>query len=457
MSPSSAERLKAYFAQLPPKAQALLIREFERALDCGEDVATASFALGELRQIIRADDQSALRRFNDPQRLVFQPLEPYLAEAYAPLGSGQIRRNSLLPIWTWLARDGAPDAARALVAAMNSPDDAAHALRTFQRSAIEAIAALLAEPDQRRAAACIGPASAMEDLSGVAAIFTNVDALEGFVNKLPSRFRTFGQPQIESVTAALTTPALRTPQLAGFALRLVMQRLPSSWQIVRLAIHAAETDDAGRVAAHPFGVAVPMAIEELTQIAVRLREDIKRGQLGHAGDHVKTVHDGVRGLRTELDIRADSPWGRSLALLRIEMSDALNTVIDSVPGRVRRLLRQRPDKIITSGAQLDPSEIEETAALIDFVAICRSFASELAINEVTLRTYAELQSYIEKSTELLVESLRYSEPGVRGFREQQTRAAIRFCNVLFGHDYAVLMGRSADNALSDERKPAKAV
>ncbi len=457
MSQSLAERLNAYLAQLPPKAQALLIREFERALDRGEDAATATLVLGELRQIVRADDQIALPRFNVSQRLVFQPLEPFLAEAYTPVGPGQIRRNSLSPIWTWLARDGAPDAARALATALNASDDATNAVRKFQRSAIDAIAALLAEPDQLRAAARIGPASAMEDLSGVAAILANNVVLERLAGKLPGRFRAFDESQIASVMAALAVPALQTQQLASLALRLVMQRLPSSWQIVRLAIHAAATDDAGRIAAHPFGVAVPMAIEELSRIAARLREDIKRGHLDHAGDHVRTVHDGVRGLRTELDIHSDSPWGRSLALLRVDISDALKTVVDNVPGRVRRLLRQRPDKNLTPGSRLDPSEIEEVAALIDFVATCRSFAGELAINEVTLRTYSELQSYIEKSTESLVESLRTSEPAARGYRDQQARAAIRFCEVLFGHDYAVLMGRAADNALADERKAAKAV
>ena len=106
MSQNSAERLKAYLAQLPPRAQALLIREFERALERGDDAAVATFVLAELRKIVRTDDQNVAPRVNDPQRQVFEPLEPYLAEAHAPVGPGQIRRSSLLPIWTWLACPG---------------------------------------------------------------------------------------------------------------------------------------------------------------------------------------------------------------------------------------------------------------------------------------------------------------------------------------------------------------
>ena len=124
-----------------------------------------------------------------------------------------------------------------------------------------------------------------------------------------------------------------------------------------------------------------------------------------------------------------------------------------MPGRVRRLLRQRADKDIPAGARIDTSEVEETAALIDFVAVCRTYASELAINEVTLRTYSDLQHYVEQSTEALVQSLRGGDTKARAYRQMQVKAAIRFCEVLFGHDYASLMSRAAENAVTGERKP----
>ena len=251
-------------------------------------------------------------------------------------------------------------------------------------------------------------------------------------------------------------PPCRRPLVLPFALSLVMQRLSASWQIIRLAIKVAGSDDEIRVAATPYGVAVTLAIDDLSRISASLRADIRRGHFENVSDHLKIVHDGVRGLRTELDIRADSNWGRQLAAIRVDISNGLQSEIDSVPGRVRRLLRQRPDKDISPGAQLDPTEVEETAALIDFVAVCRTYASELAINEVTLRTYSDLQHYVEQTTEALVGSLRNGDERVRAFRQQQVEAAIRFCEVLFGHDYSSLMGRAADNALTVERKSSRA-
>jgi hypothetical protein len=184
--------------------------------------------------------------------------------------------------------------------------------------------------------------------------------------------------------------------------------------------------------------------------------DIKRGRFDAVADNLKALHDGVRGLRTELDLRQESPWGKQLAAIRADISNALQSEIDSVPGRVRRILRQRAEKDIPPGARIDSTEVEETAALIDFVATCRNFASELAINEVTLRTYSDLQQYVERSTETLMQSLRVADHKVRTYRQQQVQAAIRFCAVLFGDDYASLMGRAAENAQTGERKSTRA-
>ena len=148
-------------------------------------------------------------------------------------------------------------------------------------------------------------------------------------------------------------PTLQAPQLLPFALSLLMQRLMAPWQIIRIAIRMAASDDEVRVAATPYGMAVTIALHDLFCLAVNLRTDIKRGHFTNVGDNLKSLHDGVRGLRTELDLRQDSTWGRQLASIRAEISNTLQSEIDSVPGRVRRILRQRSDKDILAGARVD--------------------------------------------------------------------------------------------------------
>jgi hypothetical protein len=464
MNQTSTERLRDYLAQLPPQAQALLMREFERAVERGEDVAVATFVLEQLRKVVRGteEDEGARPRADDPARLLFRPVEPFLMESNFPMRPGQIRRASLLPVWQWLARDGAPDAARAFEAVLADIGQSGTTAgleaetRKFQLAAAEAIIKVAAPASgDHRSLARIGAPNVVEDLLSIGSVLRAREALDTLGSRLPSQLRIFSDSQIATVTTALNVPSLQTPQLLPFALSLIMQRLAAPWQIIRLAIKMAASDDEIRVAATPYGVAVTIALHDLSFLAACLRTDIRRGQFDDVGEQLKTLHDGVRGLRTELDLRNDSSWGRQLTSIRADISNSLQSEIDSVPGRVRRILRQRADKDISAAPKIDASEVEETAALIDFVATCRTYASELAINEVTLRTYSDLQHYVEQSTEGLVQSLRGGDTKARTYRQMQVQAAIRFCEVLYGHDYASLMSRAAENAVTGERKSAE--
>ena len=55
----------------------------------------------------------------------------------------------------------------------------------------------------------------------------------------------------------------------------------------------------------------------------------------------------------------------------------------------------------------------------------------------------------------LVQSLRNGDAKARGFRQMQVKAAIRFCEVLFGQDYAALMSRAAENAAGRAQAAAR--
>ena len=457
MNKTSIDRLRDYLAQLPQQSQMLLLREYERAIERGEDVKVAHFVLDQLRGVMRGHEDAVRPRVEDPTRLVFRSLEPFLVDGVQAVRPGQIRRPSLLPVWQWLERDAA-DAVRDFDAAVAEASDNAaaieRAVKKFQQAAAGTIANALSGGGGR--AARIGPTHAVEDLPAIGAALKAREQLDAFAGKLPGVLRSFGEAQVASINSALNVPTLTTPQVLPFALSLVMQRLAAPWQIIRLAVKIAASDDEIRVAATPYGVAVTMALADLHNVAANLRVDIRRGRLDSAPELLKIAHDGVRGLRTELDMRNDSTWGRQMAAIRVEISATLQSEIESVPGRVRRLLRQRPDKEIAPTAAIDPSEVEEVVALINFVAVCRTYASELAINEATLRTYSDLQQYVEKSTEALVQSLRAGDARVRNYRQMQARTAIRFCHVLFGQEYAALMTRAAEQAMVVVEKPKKA-
>src|SRR5262249_37214257 len=182
------------------------------------------------------------------------------------------------------------------------------------------------------------------------------------------------------------------------------------WQLIRLATKAAESDVAARVSETPYSVAVNIVLTEVERLIRRLTSDLKRGQAAQVGALLKDIHDAARGLRTEMDLSVDSPWARRLSNAHAEIAALLRSHIESMPGRVRRLLRPRPTKEIAPGSKLDESDVEETEALIGLVGACRIYAGELAINEMTLRAYSELQHYLEANTQTLIDALRAAQP-----------------------------------------------
>jgi hypothetical protein len=273
---------------------------------------------------------------------------------------------------------------------------------------------------------------------------------------MPNLVKNLADDQLDNVKAMIDTATTRMPDLFAYALLLVMSRLAAPWQLVRLATRAAETDDAVRVAQSQYGVAVAIVLAEVQRRIAELKQDLARGNGVAVAALLKDIHDAARGLRTEIDMPLDSAWGRQLAAIRTEVSNLLKAQIESLPGRVRRLLRPRPEREIAHGSTLDSSDVAEVEGLIELVGACRSYASELALGEMTLRTYSSVQHYLDTTTPALVDGLRTATGAEREYRRSQIDAAVRFCAKIFGPEYAGTLAKSAEVAAAGERKPARA-
>ena len=425
----------------------------------------AEIVLGELRKVVRKPDSDDRPRLDELQRSVFSVLEPFLLDG-DNVRPGQIKRSSIGPIWTWLSQTALPKEAEAFRDAFGSAklegraSEIEQVLRRFQLAAADAIGELISPKsqggDRQRSLGRVGSPTVVEDLPSVQTILANREAIETFRLHIPRIMSSFGDSQVASIKSQIIQlPSLQNPQVLPFVISTIMQRMTSPWQIIRLAVSFASSDEESRVAATPYGLAVSMALYDLAMLVDELRTEIKRGQFDRSAHQLKSLHDGVRDLRSELGFRSDSQWGRQLSSIRADISNALTSELESVPGRVRRLLRHRSDKDINAGARLDAGEADETVALVKLVITCRNYASELAISEVTLRSFSELQHYLESTTEALVESLRHTDAKVRAFRHAQAELAIRFCEAIFGHDYAALMTKAAEVALAGERKSSR--
>jgi hypothetical protein len=490
----TAEKLRGFLRELTPRARAMLLAELERGEQRGQPLPGSDIIVRELRNASRADpppappvaapaparpaapvaeaagsvaaaepsapDGMAARQF-------FAFLEPFFVEdAIESVHLGRIPRAAAAPIWEWVGRDLLPAETEAFASAVTRlmPANEAKANQTagaFQERVAQAIEKALAavatdDKARRKLAHQIGTPRALDDVRHVAAVLKARDVLAALAGKLPPKIRNLTDDQIASVTDFIDSTAGRHREVYVMALVLVMSRLAAPWQLIRIAVKAADSDFPARIAETPYAPAVPIVLADLERMVRELEADLRRGEALAQPSLLKDIHDAARGLRTEVDLSTDSQWARNLAAIRGQLAVALRPEIESAPGRVRRMLRVRHPRDIVPGSMLDASDVEETEALIGFVGQCRNYANELAINEMTMRAFSEVQNYLETHSDQLLEGLRNAGKVDRTYRQSQFDACVRFCAKIFGEEYAETLIKAADVAVANERKAAAA-
>lgn len=453
----TVERLRQFLRELSPKARLLLIGELERCVLRGEDIAGADLVLQELRRVVR-EQRDGVPRIASSARLFFKPLEPFMVDDVGDhTHPGRIARSSLETLWTWIRRDLMPVDAKVLSDdigdALLANDEAKAKLitRRFQDRAAAAFnnhfeGAASDEKLRRRLLAQVGTPRSDEDSTTLRCVLKGRDTLAELAERLPLRIGNLANEQLDECKALVEAVEDVDRELFLYALLIVRDRLAAPWQLVRLGTKAAGSDTAARVADTRYRVTVTIVLADLERMVRELDHELRSGRGVAVAALLKTIHDSARGLRTELDLPIASTWGRALGAIRANISDLLRSEIESMPGRVRNLLRRRPSDEIRPNSVLDPDEVSEIEALVAFVGACRQFATELAVSEMTQRTFSELQQHLDHDMPALLDGVRHAGAADRGFRQSQVDAAVRLCAKVFGKDYAALMGKAAEVA-----------
>jgi hypothetical protein len=473
----SVERLREYLRSLKPEARSMLVQELERGTLRGDDNPGNQFVLDELRRATRAEAQQ-VPRIGDAARMFFTPFEPFLIDGPADHKRiGRIARVSLVPIWQWIGRDLIPAEAKALSDDINRAllaDDKTRAeqvVRALHDRTVLRLRDTLAtgkdERDLRRLAIQVGTPRASEDIATLLHVLEIRDVLTDLAKRLPANIRMFEREVVDQAKLQLDTASSAKSLGANAALKnelircgliMLMNRMTSPWQLIRIATRAADSDDTARIVETPYATAVALVLGEMEATVSDLRKEFKAGR--PVTSILKELHDAARGMRTEVDLSTDSVWSRQLAAIRGEVSNLLKPEIDATSGRVRRLLRPPSAKDIAPRSTVDSADVDEVEARVEFVSACRTYAGELALSEVTLRAYTELTQYLETGTNVLLDSLRHAGDTDRLFRQSQVDAAIRLCRTIFGNDYAGTLAKAADvaaqAAIAEKRQALRA-
>jgi hypothetical protein len=443
------ERLRRYLKDLKPEARASLLADLEAGALRRDQLPEADLILGELRRMRPLPHLST-------DQLLFAPLIPFVIDDNpARKHPGRIARRSLERIWQWIARDLAPRQtstfAHEVSALARRPADIEAAARRFQDSIGRRVHDALActrndHKAERQLAGQIGTSRDVDEAREIAAMLEARDQLSALGKRLPSSISNLSDHQLDAMKARLDQASMRPVFL--YAVLLLMSRLTAPWQLIRLAIKAAGTDESDRVAETSYAITITAVLAEMEAMVWRLDTALKAADAQSRAGLLKDIHDTARGLRTEINLAADGAWARQLAALRGEVSKRLRAEIESTPGKVRRLLR--PPRQVSSET-VEPADAAAAEAAIELVLICRTYAAELALNEATLRVSSDLQGVLERETSTLLAALRQAGDAERHYRQSPLDAAARFAGQVFGAAYASLLAKAAEVAQSDRK------
>jgi len=240
-----------------------------------------------------------------------------------------------------------------------------------------------------------------------------------------------------------------------YAVAMMLPKLSIPWQIIRIAIFATESDSGPLIAHTPYRAVIELALADVERLMIKA----ERARGGRNDELLATATGDfaiyVKALLTEVELAPEQLWTRRLSALRSRMAGLLKPELEALPGRIRALLRARPPEQSGRKAVIDEHERASIEAYLSILMVARSSASELALNEVTIRVLNEVQSFLDVGLPPLIEGVRMLGGEDRAHRLLQLDAAVKVAYRVRGAGFATLLAKSIDLASTEKRPVAR--
>ncbi len=459
------EKIRSYLDALSPRAVQTLLRGLESARARGSDDPHLDLILGACVSAARRSCGVVLDsepRENWLQRLFFVPVEDLLLSEMLPAKEpGRITRASLPLIWTWIARDIAPD--RVSVATELSrrletePDEVVEMAAGLRRHVLQPLQKALAEAhadDRSHQKICmlVGGERALRDLEDVAAAIVEMGWLDALRESLPERltewdFKT-GSPSLVRIKAV----ADRHPDHKHLVGAIVLNRVEAPESMLSLAAALAGSMSIRKIAASPYAVFAEMALSEVERFSGIACGSCTNRELSTA---INAYSRLVKVLDRQFDLAEKPAWQKRVAETRRALSNLVTRELEATMGNIRRALTV--PKIGADGEpDVDVLLLEEAHRGVMLVNKMRDVAESLAVNEITARTRLALDQSLEIKTRALLQALSESKGAERKAHLVAVDVAIDLCEDFYGKDYADQLRRSRKAALTPKTEARQA-
>nr|WP_321526040.1 hypothetical protein [uncultured Cohaesibacter sp.] len=444
------EKLKLYLSTLSENAQNLLLRNLEKAEREGKNDAAAALIVAALRDILNVEEKVVpLEEF---AKVDFFRDARYFASEYELVAKQEARINPLSfeAIWNWIKRDIAtPEQTQKLqmdCSAIEKQEISRHSsalCAEFVASIKKKLKLMSRElAGEQKLANQLGGEIVYKDLLDILISSERLMPLKPLLGRLNTEIDSWTSPEGEEAYKLISRYIQQAPLRTSWLVSALSKKLASPRQKLQLATKLSGSDDAVQVAATVYAPAVHQVFADMNALTALVEANMQEhSSLDEALKYFSQWTKLAKAVSVELELPAQSAWGKTLTDMKKKMSGLLKKDVEAVPGLVRRALRAPKN---TEEELVDEDLVADAIRAAKIFHQAELAKDYLAMNGPISDARKELDQAFEILTTSLVERTRQSA-GSETIAKLHS-AAVDLARNVFDEDYANAFKRQLNAA-----------
>ncbi len=461
LSPEKTGLLNAFLGGLPERVALRFAKAVEVDRLTGGRTLPHELILAALRPTLSKAHDSA--RTATPLRLFCEPFEDLLSSLpRKEKRKGRIGRNSIAPVWNWLAQALLPDATRTYATETTDAilgfrlDQARSQAAAFRLLAAEALHAGVTR-DRKEARRALGSEFTVADAEEMVQLLSATADIAELHEKLPRGTPVLTDDLMWMLRKLYDRMVQSVPDAAPYVAVIAMSRLEKPWEALKLPLQISRQTSDTMISNTDMGLAGEVLFADL-----EMHSDVVRAVRHPAFDpadlawHVGEFAKLSNGLTQEVELRRDGPWHTRLMKDRTSVANTMEGLMERAP---REILAALPvhktgsygggPKAPDVGRPPDPDKTERGLRYARLVVACRKFAAAASFGAAQKDAFDEACRHLKSYGDDIVREVRAAEDGKRAIAEQYANIAADFTAILFSAQEAEFLRRRGRAAIAD--------
>nr|WP_321457677.1 hypothetical protein [uncultured Cohaesibacter sp.] len=455
------KKLKLYLSTLSESAQKLLLRNLEKAEQEGTQDAAEEMIIAALRELLHVEDEAVpLEEFAKSD--FFREARYFASEIdLTHKVEARINPSSFDAIWKWIKRDIATPEQISKLSMNCSKLETQEISKHSSALCAEFVAAIKKKlkiisrdlgGEQKLANQLTGEL-VYKDLLDVLVSAERLMPLKPILVRISGTIDSWSSSEGEATYKLISRYIQQSPMKTSWLVSALTAKLSSPRLKIELATKLSGSDDAVQVAATVYAPAVHQALAEMEAWNAAVKKQISVfTKLDSALAALKTWSKFAKALEVELELPAQCAWGKSLALMKKEMSSVLKVEVEKAPSLVRKALRAPKSG---EAENCDDELIADAVRASSIFRQAELAKDTLAMNGPITQVRKELDQTFEILTTSLVDRTRQANDSNRAIILKLHSAAIDIAKNIFDADYAEAFRRQLHAAASVSVKDMK--